>query len=185
MIAHRTLAGGIAAFAAWSMGSAAPVLAQDFDIFGLGGGNAKPAVSQVDRDFIKEWERNPPKGFPTLSALNILPMKVAIRRYEEIVQSGGWQPIPDVKQMDGRVLQIGQSSPAVVLVAARLAASGDLEGGSGARGSFDAALEKAVKRFQASNGLAPTGIVDDRTATAMRRSSGGTAEAAQGQPNPH
>jgi L,D-transpeptidase YcbB len=69
--------------------------------------------------------------------------------------------------MDGRVLQIGQSSPAVVLVAARLVASGDLEGGAGARGTFDAVLEKAVKRFQASNGLAPTGIVDDRTATAM------------------
>jgi L,D-transpeptidase YcbB len=97
MIAHQTLAGGMAAFAAWSLGLVTPVLAQDFDLFGLGGGNAKPAVSQVDRDFIKEWERNPPKGFPTLSALNLVPMKAAIRRYEEIVKSGGWQSIPDVK----------------------------------------------------------------------------------------
>ena len=50
---------------------------------------------------------------------------------------------------------------------ARLATSGDLEGGSSSGGYFDGALEKAVKRFQASNGLTPTGIVDDRTASAM------------------
>lgn len=149
---------------------AVPAAAQDGDWLRWGAGNTTGGINAsagYDREFIREWEKNPPKGFPTVSAANLGPMKAAIKRYEEIVKAGGWQPIPDVKLMDGKSLQQGQTSPAVALVAARLAASGDLEGGANASGYFDGALEKAVKRFQASNGLTPTGIVDDRTATAM------------------
>ena len=44
--------------------------------------------------------------------------------------------------------------------------SGDLrEQGGGS--SFDFYVDKAVKRYQASNGLAPTGIVDKRTVAAL------------------
>ncbi|MEQ1695324.1 MAG: L,D-transpeptidase family protein [Hyphomicrobiaceae bacterium] len=147
---------------------AAPVAAQENDWLRWGQSSSNSSVSiGYDREFIREWEKNPPKGFPTVSPANIGPTKVAIKRYEEIVKAGGWQPIPDVKQMDGKSLQQGQTAPAVALIAARLAASGDLEGGTSSGGYFDGALEKAVKRFQASNGLTPTGIVDDRTATAM------------------
>ena len=150
--------------------TSAPAEAQEGDWLRWGSGNTTGGINAstgYDREFIREWEKNPPKGFPTVSAANIGPMTVAIKRYEEIVKAGGWQPIPDVKPMDGKSLQPGQTSPAVALVAARLVASGDLEGEGNSTGYFDGALEKAVKRFQASNGLTPTGIVDDRTATAM------------------
>lgn len=157
-----------AVFAIGAVAMAQPLSAQDNDWFRWDSGPPKGAVnSGVDREFIKEWEKNPPKGFPTISALNLGPTRAAIKRYEEIVKRGGWQPIPDVRQMDGKSLQMGEVSPAVALVSARLSASGDLEGGLSGSGQFDAALEKAVRRFQASNGLTPTGIVDDRTASAM------------------
>lgn len=149
------------------LGGGAPADAQDSNWLGWGTPNAGPAPQAYDREFIKEWEKNPPKGFPTLSAANIAPMKAAIRRYEEIVKRGGWQPIPDVRPLDGKSLQLGQTHPSVVLVAERLASSGDLDGGAKSSGYFDGALEKAVKRFQATNGLTPTGIVDERTVAAM------------------
>jgi len=114
-----------------------------------------------DRSFTKEWEANPPKGFPTLSAQNIGPMNAAIKRYATIVEQGGWPMLPD-----GPQLQSGMSHPTVAQLRQRLLMSGDLkEAGGGER--FDYYLEKAVKRYQASNGLTPTGIVDKRTLAAL------------------
>ena len=56
------------------------------------GQNTGSAASpDYDRSFVKEWEANPPKGFPTLSTANIEPMKAAIKRYAEIAEKGGWQ----------------------------------------------------------------------------------------------
>ena len=114
----------------------------------------------ADKAFVKEWEATPPKGYPTLSPANITAMKVAIKRYTDIVAAGGWRPLPDVQ------MQQGTSHPAVGLLRQRLLMSGDLreEGGGG---SFDFYVDKAVKRYQASNGLAPTGIVDKRTVAAL------------------
>jgi L,D-transpeptidase YcbB len=142
--------------------------AQDNDWLRFGPASTTGALNTpYDREFIREWESNPPKGFPTASAANVAPMKLAIKRYEEMVQRGGWQPIPDVKPLPGKSLQPGQSDPAVALVRARLLASGDLADGTGSANFYDSGLEKAVKRFQASNGLTPTGLVDERTANAM------------------
>jgi L,D-transpeptidase YcbB len=150
-------------------GFAAPASAQENDWLRFGPGNGPTASNtDYDREFIKEWESKPPKGFPTLSQANIAPMKAAIKRYEDIVKAGGWRPIPDVKQLDGKSLQVAQTHPFVDLVRARMTASGDLtEAASSYTTYYDQGLEKAVKRFQASNGLTPTGIVDDRTASAM------------------
>jgi len=64
-------------------------------------------------------------------------------------------------------MQGGMSDPAVALLRQRLLASGDLKDESGAPNSFDFYVEKAVKRYQASNGLTPTGIVDKRTIAAL------------------
>ena len=147
-------------------GAGCPVRAQDNDWVRFGPGSTTGAID-YDREFIKSWEKNPPKGFPTVSPANIAPTKAAIKRYEDIVKAGGWQAIPDVKVMDGKSLQLGQTAPAVALVRARLASSGDLPDSSSYTTYFDGSLEKGVKRFQASNGLTPTGIVDDRTASAM------------------
>ena len=125
----------LAVFAGLAMLAASPVSAQETDWLHWGTGNTTGAINtNYDREFIKEWEKNPPKGFPTLSTANIAPMKAAIKRYEDIVKRGGWQPIPDVKQMEGKSLQRAQSGPAVAVVQARLAASGDLPEGASASG---------------------------------------------------
>ena len=113
-----------------------------------------------DKAFIKEWEATPPKGYPTLSNANVAATKAAVRRYTDIVAAGGWRLLPDVQ------LQQGTQHPAVELLRERLLLSGDLrEQGGGV--SFDFYVDKAVKRYQASNGLAPTGIVDKRTIAAL------------------
>ncbi len=113
-----------------------------------------------DRKFAREWEASPPKGFPTLSPDNITPMKAAIKTYSDVVARGGWPIVPDV------VLQPGAYSPAVRLLRERLMMSGDLKEQEGGNG-YDFYVEKAVKRFQASNGLTPTGVVDKRTVAAL------------------
>lgn len=121
-----------------------------------------PTYSQpYDRTFVREWEANPPRGYPTISANNIEPMKAAIKRYAAIVEGGGWKPVPRVK------LQVGATHEAVALLRERLYLSGDLRVGTSYPIYFDPSLERAVKRFQASNGLAPTGIVDTRTIAAL------------------
>ena len=141
---------------------AAPVHAQDTAGIQFGPtGNGPGASNTYDREFIREWEANPPKGYATLSKANIEPTKAAIKRYTEIVAAGGWAPLPEVQ------MQAGASSPAVTVLRRRLAASGDLKDGDASSTSFDLELDKAVKRFQAANGLTPTGIVDKRTVAAL------------------
>lgn len=122
--------------------------------------NASTASLDFDRSFVKEWEANPPKGFPTLSGANIEPMKVAIKRYADFAERGGWQPLPEVQ------LSPGMTGPAVGILRIRLLSSGDLKETSHSD-YFDFYVEKAVKRFQASNGLTPTGVVDKRTIAAL------------------
>jgi murein L,D-transpeptidase YcbB/YkuD len=126
-----------------------------------GGPGDASSTPSYDRSFIREWEANPPRGYPTLSAANIEPMRAAIKRYAEIVERGGWKPVPDVQ------LQAGMTDQAVVSLRARLSLSGDRREQPDDSDYFDYELEKAVKRFQASNGLTPTGIVDKRTIAAL------------------
>ncbi len=132
---------------------------------GTGGGTS----DTYDREFIREWESNPPKGFATLSKMNVEPTKAAIKRYTEMAAAGGWAPLPEPqgKASEQTLLQAGSNDPAVRLLRARLGMSGELKGDDAASPSFDLTLEKAVKRFQASNGLTPTGIVDKRTVAAL------------------
>ncbi|MDX2203771.1 MAG: L,D-transpeptidase family protein [Hyphomicrobiaceae bacterium] len=124
-------------------------------------GSAYDSRSGVtDRQFIREWEATPPKGFPTLSAANIAATKTAIKRYEDIARNGGWGTLPNVKLSDGMTHQ------AVAILRDRLFLSGDLQERSNSF-AFDYYVEKAVKRFQASNGLPPTGVVDATTVAAL------------------
>lgn len=120
------------------------------------------STSSYDREFIRDWEANPPKGFATLSKANIEPTKQAIKLYTSIVGNGGWAPVPETAQ-----LQAGMNDPGVAFLRSRLATSGDYKGENDGSTNFDFELEKAVKRFQASNGLTPTGIVDKRTIAAL------------------
>lgn len=115
----------------------------------------------VDRSFVREWEANPPRGYPTLSPANVANTEAAIRRYTEIVAKGGWGQVPDVQ------LEPGVTHAAVAAVRSHLKISGDIKEDSSFPNFCDGTLQKAVMRFQASNGLTPTGIVDKRTIAAL------------------
>jgi len=139
----------------------APALAQDYLQFGPVGEGPSEYNRTYDRSFIREWQANPPKGYPTAAKANIAPTKAAVARYEVIVASGGFPLVPDVE------LEHGASDPAVAVLRRRLIRSGDLAADAGTSEHFGSDLDAAVKRFQASNGLAPTGVVDKRTLAAL------------------
>lgn len=118
-----------------------------------------------DRSFAKQWERNPPPGFPTLSPANIKATSAAVKKYQQIVEAGGWEQLPDLPRKT--VLRSGESGPIIAQLRKRLVASGDVEAGSFFTEYFDDGLLRGVKRFQASNGLTPTGVVGWRTLAAL------------------
>ena len=134
-----------------------------------GDGPGTTTTNTYDPDFVREWEANPPKGFATLAKANVEATKVAIKRYTDIVARGGWPQLPEpaAKASRDSLLQFGITDPAVSLLRARLTASGDLADGDMSSTSFDYSVEKALQRFQASNGLTPTGIADKRTIVAL------------------
>jgi len=142
------------------VGNVSPLFAQGLTFGPVGEGPAQ-YNSGYDRSFIKEWQTNPPKGYPTLSKANLSPTKAAVARYEEIVATGGFPLMPEVE------LEPGATDPAVAILRRRLTRSGDLAEDSSYPDHFGSDLDTAVKRFQASNGLAPTGIVDKRTIAAL------------------
>ncbi len=150
------LLGAVALFGA--MCSAA---AQDFDLHFGPVGEGPAAGPGYDRSFIREWQANPPKGFPTVSKANLAPTEAAIKRYAEIVKDGGFTAVPEGE------MEPGITHVAVGLLRRRLLASGELSGDTSYPNFFGTDLETAVKRFQASNGLAPTGVVDKRTIAAL------------------
>jgi murein L,D-transpeptidase YcbB/YkuD len=114
-----------------------------------------------DRSFSRNWEQQPARGYPTISPSNIDHMKAAIKRYANIVVSGGWDKLPMVE------LRVGKTHQAVIALRQRLEAEGDLVSNSGYPETFDYYVEKAVKAAQERNGLAPTGVVDKATIMAL------------------
>ena len=143
------------------LAGAASAAAQEHLRFGPVGEGPSQYSGGYDRSFIREWQSNPPKGYPTLSRANIEPTKAAVARYEDIVARGGFPLVPDVE------LEPGMTDPAVGVLRRRLMRSGDLTGETSYPDHFGSDLDTAVKRFQASNGLAPTGVVDKRTIAAL------------------
>ena len=152
---------GFAGLALVATLAAGPTRAQEWNPFRDTTSSVPGQSQDFDREFVREWEAKPPKGFPTLSAANVEATKAAIKRYGDIVARGGWQPVPDVQ------MQQGSKGPAVAVLRERLTLSGDLREPASYPDFFDGYLEKAVKRFQAANGLSPTGIVDKRTIPAL------------------
>lgn len=116
-----------------------------------------------DRSAAREWEMNPPKGYPTLAKENIPLIKQAINRYAKIVSNGGWQKIPKAKTK----YYVGIRSQEVPFIRKRLELTGDLEQSSDYSKVYDYYLEQAVKRFQIRHGLTPTGLIDRRTLAAL------------------
>ena len=151
---------GLAALAV----TAGPVAAQSANnawMRALQPGYAPNSTSEfTEREFIRDWEMNPAKGFPTLSPNNVGPMKAAIARYAAIAAKGGWRRLPDVK------LQQGDTHAAVVILRERLRLSGELKDAD-TSDYFSYELDQAVRRYQQANGLAPTGTLDKSTVAAM------------------
>jgi murein L,D-transpeptidase YcbB/YkuD len=137
--------------------------------FGPVGDGPSTTTNTYDPDFVREWEANPPKGFATLAKANIEATKMAVRIYTMIVANGGWPqlPVPPNRTPRGSLLQYGIADPSVALLRKRLAASRDLTNADTSSTYFDYSVEKALQRFQAANGLTPTGIADKRTILAL------------------
>jgi murein L,D-transpeptidase YcbB/YkuD len=91
-------------------------------------------------------------------------LREVMARYRAIAGDGGWPRVPT-----GRTLERGMAdNTAVPALRARLAATGDLDPAAAPdAGVFGAALEAAVKRFQARHGLAVDGIVGRKTYRAL------------------
>ncbi len=114
-----------------------------------------------DKSFAPEIDQQPERGYPSISAANIEPMKAAIKRYAGIVENGGWNIVPEVE------LRVGMTHPAVAELRLRLQIEGDLGADAGRSETFDYYVEKAVKTAQTRHGLAPTGVVDKETLEAL------------------
>jgi len=86
----------------------------------------------------------------------------ALRTHIGFARNGGWPQLPE-----SRDLEAGDRDPAVALLRRRLRASGDYHAEMQADPwYFDAALDAAVRRFQARHGLAVTGVLEERTRAA-------------------
>lgn len=115
-----------------------------------------------ERDIQRRWSEAPEPGEPTLAPANVAALRTAVRRFADIVADGGWPRVPDVEMRRG-----GQGQ-AVAALRQRLETVGDLRPQGGRySGSFDVALEEAVRTFQRRHGLAPTGAVDQATLEAL------------------
>ena len=124
---------------------------------GAGSSQSDPAA---ERQALKEFERNPEPGFPTLASANIAATKDAIKRYEDIVAAGGWGTVANV------VVKPGEQNDAVPSVRERLKVSGELSDANGSA-MLDESLVEAVKAYQRTNGLTPNGRIDAPTVAAL------------------
>ena len=95
-------------------------------------------------------------------------LMVALRRYRQVSQAGGWPAAGEVGKTEP-----GESSAGVARVRARLAASADSVEAALARVGqeqperYDEQLVEAVERFQYRHGLEPDGILGGATVAAM------------------
>ncbi|MCC7253507.1 MAG: L,D-transpeptidase family protein [Hyphomicrobium sp.] len=123
-----------------------------------GGGNSSHVT---EREMLKELERNPPPGFPTLSPANVAATKAAIARYERIVAAGGWNMVPDA------LVKPGEDHFAIVELRDRLIVSGELSADAAGSEALDGTLVEALKAYQSTNGLTPNGRLDKPTVAAL------------------
>jgi murein L,D-transpeptidase YcbB/YkuD len=147
------------------LGVGAPVKADDGESWFRFGASYKThsytSHQQHDRSLAKQWEINPPRGFPTLARDNVGPMKAAVKRYADIAARGGWRPVPNLE------MGVGMSDPAVAILRERLLVEGDIGDMGSFPETYDDYLARAVRRFQVRHGLTPTGVVNKQTIAAL------------------
>ncbi|MDQ6814276.1 MAG: L,D-transpeptidase family protein, partial [Bacteroidota bacterium] len=81
-------------------------------------------------------------------------LKDQLQKYYDIAKRGGWQPINSMQ----KIIKKGASSPEVLAIKKRLEITSEMPAGDTTL-VFNEQLQEAVKAFQASRGLTPTGTV--------------------------
>lgn len=90
-------------------------------------------------------------------------LKSALASARARANKSKWEPLPR-----GFAVKKGESGPAARRLRRRLSDSGDLRAvGKKTGDAFDAALEAALRRFQARHGLEPSGVLDAATLEAL------------------
>ena len=90
-----------------------------------------------------------------------------LEKYQEIVRAGGWEPLPEFKD-----LKPGMTSSVVPALRERLAKEGDYRSCPDHKETkrYDACLLKAVKKFQSRHGLEDQGYIGKMTRKALSES---------------
>lgn len=128
------------------------------------GGAGAIAGGLIEDDFADAPQPvDPNYTVPVLSARTIDALNGAIARYRQIVAAGEWPQVPP-----GEEMQIGTQGPRVVVLRARLEATGDLRQIAGQADAYDSFVYQAVVNFQRRHGLRPNGRVDERTLSALK-----------------
>ena len=93
-------------------------------------------------------------------------MLIAFKTYKEIVENGGWETLPDLKN-----LKPGMSSSVVPALRQRLTIEGDYVCDKNETGKrYKGCLVEAVKKFQARHGLEAAGFIGKMTRKALSES---------------
>ncbi len=145
--------------------SPGPASAQDAPWWQIFSGAANsPPQRDPDRRQPEPMQDLRTSNVPLRSDVMVEALERAIERYQEIVNAGGWPSIPG-----GRSIRIEDSDERLPLVRRRLAATGELPKKTASMGDFGFGddLESAVRRYQESNGLRPTGRLDKYTIQTM------------------
>lgn len=90
-----------------------------------------------------------------------------LKKYQGIVKAGGWEPLPEFKN-----LKPGMSDAVIPALRVRLAEEGDYKSCSKNNETkrYDSCLVKAVKKFQARHGLSAEGYIGKMTRKALNES---------------
>lgn len=99
---------------------------------------------------------------PTLSPTAVRDVEVALSKYSQIVNNGGWNSVPSTKR-----LSLGARDSNIVALRKRLAVSGDLDPSLTNSDIFDSYVGAAVKSFQARHGMAVDGVIGTLTLSAL------------------
>ena len=119
-------------------------------------GTALQQASETDR--VVEFLQNLRPTHAGYAAL-----QKALAAYQDIATRGGWPIIPD-----GPKLRREDRGPRVAALKNRLLLTSDLDRTAASVDDiFDAALERALQKFQGRHGLAPDGVVGTSTLTAL------------------
>ena len=125
-------------------------------ITGIVGSSGASTVREVKPDTLEDLR---PNTVPYRSDVMLDAIDGAYARYQAFASAGGWPVIPG-----NRMIRPGDDDDRVPVLRKRLAAEGYYKRSGSFDGySLDGTLEEAVKRFQETHGLRPSGRVDRPT----------------------